>query len=252
MNQPVKILGVIPARYASTRFPAKALADLAGKSLIQRVYEQSTKATCLTDVIVATDHPEILNHVESFGGNACMTREDHASGTDRCYEAFTLSGASYDYVINIQGDEPFIQPQQIDLLGVSLNGETEIATLIKVIDEVDQLFDPGEAKVTISTDKNALYFSRSVIPYRVNIKKEELLTNFTYYKHIGMYGYRTDVLKKIISLKVSSLEKAESLEQLRWMENGFRVSTVETDQETIGIDTPEDLQRALRYLNNTK
>ena len=249
MNQKVKILGVIPARYASTRFPAKALADLGGKSLIQRVYEQSVKAKCLTEVIVATDNQEILNHVQAFGGNACMTREDHASGTDRCFEALTLSGSTYDYVINIQGDEPFIQPEQIDLLGAQLNGETEIATLIKVIDEPDQLFDPSEAKVTIATDKSALYFSRSVIPYRVNVKKEESLTNFTYYKHIGMYGYRSDILQKLVTLEVSSLEKAESLEQLRWMENGFRITTVETDQETVGIDTPEDLKRALTYLN---
>ena len=181
-----------------------------------------------------------------------MTREDHASGTDRCHEAFTVMGSAYDYVINIQGDEPFIQPEQIDLLGACLTGETEIATLIKVIDDLDQLFDPSEAKVTISKDKNALYFSRSVIPYRVNVRREDLLINFTYYKHIGMYGYRSDILEKLVSLKVSSLEKAESLEQLRWMENGFRVTTVETDQETVGIDTPEDLQRALRYLNKTK
>lgn len=242
------ILGVIPARYASTRFPAKPLADLGGKSMIQRVYEQVKKSKKVSDVVVATDHPEIYNHVKQFGGNVCMTKESHASGTDRCFETLTLQQKEFKYVINIQGDEPFIQPEQIDLLANLLDGKTEIATLVKKIEEQEQLFNPNVVKAVIDANKTALYFSRSPIPHIRNTKESEWLSKNTFYKHIGMYAYRSDILKQLTDLPVSSLEKAESLEQLRWLENGFRISVAETATETMGIDTPDDLTKALAYL----
>jgi len=242
------ILGVIPARYASTRFPAKPLADLGGKSMIQRVYGQVKKSKLVSEVVVATDHSEIFNHVNKFGGNACMTKESHASGTDRCFEALALQKKDFKYVINIQGDEPFIQPEQIDLLAKLLDSKTEIATLVKKIEEKEQLFNPNVVKAVVSKDKTALYFSRSPIPHIRNTHESEWLSKHTFYKHIGMYAYRTDILKQLTALPISALEKAESLEQLRWLENGFNISVAETLTETIGIDTPEDLQKALSYL----
>ena len=245
----MKILGIIPARYASTRFPAKALADVGGKSMINRVYEQAKKCKSISKLIVATDHEEILRHVLSFNGNICLTSEDHASGTDRCQEVLSKEMDVYDYVINIQGDEPFISPDQIDLLASLLDGNTEIATLVKKIHSVEQLFNPNLVKAVINKNNEALYFSRSAIPYFRNESQSEWVTHHTYYKHIGMYAYRADVLKNITTLKVSSLEKAESLEQLRWLENGFKIKVKETEIETIGIDTPEDLKKALLFLN---
>ncbi len=239
------ILGIIPARYASTRFPAKPLADIAGKSMIQRVYEQAKKSKLINDVIVATDNIEILNHVMQFGGSARMTKEGHVSGTDRCYEVLSLQKAKFDYVINIQGDEPFIQPEQIDLLAKLLDGKTEIATLVKKIEDKEQLFNPNIVKAVVSGKGEALYFSRSTVPHIRNTPEAEWLSRHTFYKHIGMYAYRTDILKTLTSLPVSPLEKTESLEQLRWLENGFRIKVAETKTETIGIDTPEDLEKAL-------
>ena len=241
------ILGIIPARYASTRFPAKPLADLGGKSMIQRVYEQVKKSTLIADVIVATDNMEIMNHVMQFGGRARMTKESHLSGTDRCYEALTLQKAKFDYVINIQGDEPFIQPEQIDLLANLLDGKTEIATLVKKIEDKDQLFNPNVVKAVVSEKGEALYFSRSTVPHIRNTTEGEWMNKHVFYKHIGMYAYRTDVLKQLTALPVSPLEKVESLEQLRWLENGFRIKVAETKTETIGIDTPEDLRKALSH-----
>jgi 3-deoxy-manno-octulosonate cytidylyltransferase (CMP-KDO synthetase) len=241
----MKILGLIPARYASTRFPAKPLADIDGKSMVRRVYEQAKKSSALSNVVVATDHPLIFDHVLQFGGEACMTREDHASGTDRCYEALSLQDQSYDYVINIQGDEPFIQPAQIDLLASRLDGVTQIATLIKVIDNSDQLLNPNVVKVVANKNGEGLYFSRATIPHIRNTNENEWLSKHKFFKHIGMYAYRSDILAALTRLPVSALERAESLEQLRWLENGFSITTVETDIETIGIDTPEDLTHAL-------
>lgn len=243
------ILGVIPARYASTRFPAKPLVDIAGKTMIQRVYEQVKKSSLVNEVLVATDHDEIYKKVKSFGGNVCMTREDHVSGTDRCFEALSLQQNKFDYVINIQGDEPFIQPDQIDLLAGLLDGKTEIATLVKKIELQDQLFNPNVVKVVFAKTGEALYFSRSTIPHLRNIAEENWLQQYSFYKHIGMYAYRTDILQQLTGLSVSSLEKAESLEQLRWLENGFKIKVAETYIETIGIDTPEDLQKAIANLN---
>lgn len=246
----MSILGVIPARYASTRFPAKPLADLGGKSMIRRVYEQARKSKSLSKVIVATDHEEIFDHVIAFGGEVCMTSAHHASGTDRCYEVLSKENSPFDYVINIQGDEPFIAPEQIDLLASLLDGQTELATLIKKIETVEQLFNPNLVKVVFSKNQEALYFSRSPIPYFRNQEQVEWVTHYAYYKHIGMYAYRNDVLEKITRLEISSLEKAESLEQLRWLENGYKIKVKETDIETVGIDTPEDLQNAIKHINN--
>lgn len=242
------IIGLIPARYASTRFHAKALVDIKGKSMIQRVYEQASKAKSLSKVVVATDHKEIFDHVKAFGGEVCMTKDSHVSGTDRCYEALTQQNEKFDYVINIQGDEPFIQPSQIDLLASKLNGPTEIATLVKSLKTKEELFDPNLVKAIFNKNYEALYFSRSPIPHIRNTPEDAWLSKHTFYKHIGMYGYRSDILEKLTRLPVSSLEKAESLEQLRWLENGFKISIAETLTETFGIDTPDDLQKAMQHL----
>lgn len=244
----MKIIGIIPSRYASTRFPAKSLAIIKGKSMIQRVYEQARQSSALNDVVVATDHPEIFDHVKKFGGNVCMTKPDHVSGTDRCHEALTLQRKKYEYVINIQGDEPFIQPEQIDLLAGKLDGQTEIATLVKSLASSEQLFNPNVVKVVLNQLMEALYFSRSPIPHIRNTPEQDWISKHKFYKHIGMYAYRSDVLERLTRLSVSSLEKAESLEQLRWIENGFKISVAETHTETIGIDTPDDLERAVHGL----
>jgi 3-deoxy-manno-octulosonate cytidylyltransferase (CMP-KDO synthetase) len=239
-----RILGIIPARYASTRFPAKPLAEIAGKSMIQWVYTQSSRSSFLNKVVVATDDQRIFDHVRSFGANAVMTSADHVSGTDRCFEALTRQQEKYDYVINIQGDEPFISPAQIDLLAKLLDGNTQLATLAKKIVGTEALNNPNVVKVVRNIHDEALYFSRSTIPYIRNAG------NHTHFKHIGMYGYRADVLEKITRLPVSHLEKAESLEQLRWLENGFKIKVAETEEETIGVDTPEDLDKAIAFLKS--
>ncbi|MDZ4715908.1 MAG: 3-deoxy-manno-octulosonate cytidylyltransferase [Cytophagales bacterium] len=245
----MRILGVIPARYASSRFPGKPMADLLGKSMVERVYLQCRKAKQLDAIVVATDHPKIHEHVLAFGGQSCMTRETHPSGTDRCYEAMELQKESFDFVINIQGDEPFIDPQQIDLLCSSLNEKTELATLIQRIRTLDQLVSPNEAKVVLNTKKEAMYFSRTPIPYVQNQPQKGWLDHGHFYRHVGLYAYRNDILKAISKLDVSDLEKAESLEQLRWIENGFHIKTVETDaDEGMCIDTPEDLEKARIHL----
>ncbi len=244
----MKILGLIPSRYASTRFHAKPLVDINGKSMIQRVYEQVKKSTSLSKIVVATDHEEIFSHVKKFGGEVCMTKESHVSGTDRCFEALELQPEKFDYVINVQGDEPFIQPDQIDLLASTLDGHKEIATLVKGIENQDELFNPNLVKAVFNLSHEALYFSRSAIPHIRNKDQAVWLSSHKFYKHIGMYAYRTDVLERLTRLPVSSLEKAESLEQLRWLENGFKITVVETLTETFGIDTPDDLNKALEHL----
>ncbi|HRG80854.1 MAG TPA: 3-deoxy-manno-octulosonate cytidylyltransferase [Cyclobacteriaceae bacterium] len=243
----MKILGIIPARYASTRFPAKPLADLGGRSMIRRVYTQAAKSDSLTKVVVATDHLEIFEHVTAFGGNVCMTSDDHVSGTDRCFEVLSKEIEKFDYVINIQGDEPFISPLQIDLLVSLLDGKTELATLIKRLENQEQLLNPNLVKVVFNKNHEALYFSRSPIPYWRG-KETDWVHHHHYYKHIGMYAYRSDILEKITSSKVSLLERAESLEQLRWLESGYKIKVAETTLETVGIDTPEDLEQARHHL----
>ena len=245
------ILGVIPARYASTRFPGKPLIDIQGKSMIQRVYEQAKKAHKLTDVVVATDDDRIFNHVKGFGGKAVMTLPNHPSGTDRCYEAMQESGKEYSYVINIQGDEPFIDPSQIDLLTQVCDGKTELATLMIPVDSHEVLFDTGEVKITMNNNYEALYFSREVIPHIKGVDKKEWHKHFQYYRHVGMYAYRADVLKQVTTLVPSELEKAESLEQLRWLENGFKIKLAVTDFDSHCIDTPEDVEKVLRLMKLT-
>ena len=246
----MKFIGIIPARYASTRFPAKPLALLGGKTVIQRVYEQV--AGILDEAYVATDDERIEAAVKAFGGKVVMTSVNHKSGTDRCYEAFTKVGEGYDVIVNIQGDEPFIQPSQLEAIKACFDDDkTQIATLVKPFtptDDFDALENVNSPKVVVDKQMNALYFSRSIIPYQRNADKCEWLQGHTYYKHIGLYAYRAEVLKEITSLPQSSLEKAESLEQLRWLENGYTIKVGITDVETIGIDTPEDLERAERFL----
>lgn len=250
----MKFLGIIPARYSSTRFPGKPLAILGGKTIIERVYEQVRNV--LDAVYVATDDERIQKAVAAFGGKAVMTSIHHKSGTDRCYEAYSKIGGDYDVVVNIQGDEPFIQPTQIETIKHCFdNPTTEIATLIKPFDKnasFEMLENVNSPKVVISKDMDALYFSRSIIPYQRNIKKEEWLKNHVYYKHIGLYAYRCSVLGEITKLETSSLENAESLEQLRWLQNGYKIKVGISNLETIGIDTLEDLARAERFLQQTK
>ena len=243
----MKILGIIPARYASTRFPAKALADIGGKPMVQRVYEQAMKSSSLSKVVVATDHEEIEKVVKGFGGNVCLTSPDHQSGTDRCQEVMN-SEPGFDYAINIQGDEPFIDPQQIDILASLLDGNTELATLVKKIDEDEELFDSNVVKCIVAANGSALYFSRSAVPFNRNEPKENWVQRGNYFKHIGIYAYRTDILKSITDLKQSSLEISESLEQLRWLENGYQIKVAETTIGSIGIDTPEDLKKVQSFL----
>ncbi len=247
----MRILGVIPARYGSTRFHAKALVDIQGKPMIQHVYERSSEALSLDKVIVATDHPEILNVVEKFGGQAIMTKESHPSGTDRCYEAYLNLNETYDYIINIQGDEPFIQAKPIDECAELLDGETELATMISKIKDLETLINPKIAKVVVNEFREAIYFSRQVIPYLRDVDLEDYLDNHTFYKHVSIYAYRTDVLKKITSLSTGVLEEAEKLEQLRWIEHGFRIKTGVTEHESFGIDTEDDLIKALKIFKNT-
>lgn len=246
----MKFIAIIPARYASTRFPGKPLADMAGKPMIQRVYEQVAKA--VNEVWVATDDTRIFDCVVSFGGKAIMTSEAHRSGTDRICEAYKNIGQRFDVVINVQGDEPFIQPEQIGSLKQCFDtGEVQLATLVKPFkkeDGFDVLFNPNSPKVVINNANEAIYFSRSIVPYIRDAHHSEWLDKHTFYKHIGMYAYRVDVLDQITKLEPSSLEKAESLEQLRWIENGYRIKVGYTDIETIGIDTPEDMQQALQLL----
>ncbi|HEY1023633.1 MAG TPA: 3-deoxy-manno-octulosonate cytidylyltransferase [Sphingobacteriaceae bacterium] len=242
----MNILGVIPARFASTRFPGKPLAMIREKSMIQRVYEQALKADCLAYVVVATDDERIFNHVTGFGGQALLTSTEHQSGTDRCAEvADKLPG--FDAVINIQGDEPFIAPEQIDLLCSCFNDpHAEIATLVKMIRSTEELFNPNTPKVVLNSHSEAIYFSRTPIPFLRGKETEEWLSLHHYFKHIGIYGYRTETLKQITRLPVSPLEKAEALEQLRWVEHAYRIKVAETDLETQAVDTPEDLQKIIR------
>lgn len=246
----MKFIGVIPARYASTRFPGKPLALLGGVPIIERVYKQVDGL--LDKVVVATDDNRIYDVVKGFGGNVVMTSSNHKSGTDRVKEAYDINGEAYDVVVNIQGDEPFIQAAQIKLLCECFNDDNvDIATLVKpftVKDGFDALSNPNSPKVVVDKEMHALYFSRSIIPYLRGVEKEEWLSKHTYYKHIGLYAYRSDVLDEITNMPQSALEMAESLEQLRWLENGMTIKVGITNLETIGIDTPDDLRRAEEYL----
>ena len=246
----MRYIGIIPARYASTRFPGKPLALLGGIPVIQRVYEQVSGV--LDYACVATDDERIAQAVRSFGGQVVMTSPSHKSGTDRCAEAALKLDGTYDVVVNIQGDEPFIHPLQLQAIKACFDSpDTQIATLVKpftTADGLEALENVNSPKVVVDRQMNALYFSRSVIPYLRGVSREEWLEHHTYYKHIGIYAYRTEVLQAITSLPQSPLELAESLEQLRWLENGYRIKVALTSIETIGIDTPQDLERAERFL----
>ena len=243
----MKFMAIIPARYASTRFPGKPLAVLGGKTVIQRVYGQVS--SLLDEVYVATDDERIFQAVESFGGRAVMTRTDHKSGTDRIEEAAEKIGSDADVIINVQGDEPFIQPSQIETLMHLFDApETQIGTLGKRFETIEGVENPNSPKIVTDNRGFALYFSRSPIPYVRGIDRNLWLEAYPFLKHLGIYAYRREVLREVTQLPQGRLEKAESLEQLRWLENGYRIRVGLTDVETVGIDTPEDLQRAEEFL----
>jgi len=247
----MNIIGIIPSRYASTRFPGKPLAMINGKSMIQRVYEQALKSHYLSKVVVATDDDRIFNHVKSFGGEAIMTATSHTNGTSRCLEVIKKmeqqqSTVTIDSVINIQGDEPFIRPEDIDKLATLFSdSKVDIATLAKKISQPDEIIDPNTVKVVMDVNQFALYFSRQAIPYVREVQAEQWLSHNNFYKHIGLYGYRTGVLKKIALLPPSPLELSEKLEQLRWLENGFRIKVKTTDFESLSVDTTDDLKKII-------
>ncbi len=241
------ILGVIPSRYASTRFPGKPLADIAGISMVERVYRQAEKSKRINKLVVATDDERILQHVLQFGGVAVMTSPDHPSGTDRCYEAFTKAEGSFEFIINIQGDEPFIDPSHIDALAdMIMEPSAEIATLICPVQEAVEIFDPGTVKVVLNNRKEALYFSRQAIPFLRDQEHDEWHNRFTYYRHTGLYAYRSEILKYITSLPPSPLEQAEKLEQLRWLENGVVIRCGITSGESYPVDVPGDIPKILK------
>lgn len=244
----MKFIGLIPARYASTRFPGKPLALLGGKPVILRVYEQV--ASVLDDACVATDDERIFDCVKNFGGKVVMTRTDHKSGTDRIEEAIEKIGGDYDVIVNIQGDEPFIQKSQIETVCRCFDDEkTQIATLGKPFTDMDAVANPNSPKIVIDNNSFAMYFSRSIIPFVRGKEQAEWLQHYPFLKHLGIYAYRRDVLRQITQLPQSSLEIAESLEQLRWLQNGFKIKVGLTDVETVGIDTPDDLKRAEDFLS---
>jgi 3-deoxy-manno-octulosonate cytidylyltransferase (CMP-KDO synthetase) len=245
----MKILGIIPARYASTRFPGKPLADIGGKSMIQRVYEQAKKSKSLSEVVVATDDVRIEQHVKGFGGKVVMTSDQHQSGTDRCFEAMSNIKIPADIIINIQGDEPFIQPAQIDeIASCFCDEQVQLATLVKKVVTTEELFNSNIPKVIVNRNKEAIYFSRQTIPHIRGKKEEEWLKNYTFYKHIGIYAYQSVILGKITQLPPSSLELAEGLEQLRWIENGYKIKVEVTDYESVAVDVPDDLKKLTKFL----
>lgn len=243
----MKFIGIIPARYASTRFPGKPLALLGGKPVIQHVYEKV--AAVLEAAYVATDDERIYDVVKSFGGQVVMTRTDHKSGTDRIEEAIEKIGGEWDVVVNVQGDEPFVAKSQLDTICHCFDDPTtQIATLGKPFESMEAVQNPNSPKIVVGNMGFAMYFSRSVIPYVRGKEKSSWLTHYPFLKHLGIYAYRKDVLRQVTQLPQSSLEIAESLEQLRWLQNGFKIKVGTTDVETVGIDTPQDLERAEEFL----
>ena len=244
----MRVLGIIPARYASTRFPGKPLIDIGGKSMIQRVYEQCSKSQKLDEVVVATDDQRIFDHIRSFDGHVLMTAHHHQSGTERCGEVIYKLN-DFDVVINIQGDEPLIQPKQIDeVIELFLDEQVEIATVVKKIDKEEDLRNPNRIKVVLDDAENAIYFSRSPIPHVANTSHSNWLESGTFYKHIGIYAWRLNTLKDLLKLQPSELEKLESLEQLRWIYHGYSIRTVESEIETPNIDVPEDVKKVMDLL----
>lgn len=242
-------VGIIPARYASSRYPGKPLVDINGKSMIQRVYEQASAAETLNEVYVATDDQRIFDHVTGFNGRVMMTSSQHQSGTDRVFEVARKLDPKPDVIVNIQGDEPFIHPEQIDqLISLFNNPEVRIGTLIKSISDNIDLFNPNVVKVICGTTGKALYFSRATLPFIRGAESEIWLERHRFFKHIGIYAFRYDILDQISTLLTSSLESAESLEQLRWLENGFDIHCLETSYENVSIDTPADLKKVINNI----
>jgi 3-deoxy-manno-octulosonate cytidylyltransferase (CMP-KDO synthetase) len=252
-DQLLKFAGIIPARYASSRFPGKPLVLIGNKTMIQMVYDQASKI--LDEVWVATDDRRIFNAVSHFGGKAIMTSANHLSGTDRCAEAINKineeTDNKIDIVVNIQGDEPFIKPEQIALLMKCFDDETvELATLVRKVERGEDIFNPNQPKVILDSKGNAIYFSRAAIPFIRDTEKKDWSQEHVFYKHIGLYAYKSETLKNITSLKRSLLEISESLEQNRWIENGYRIRTAVTEWESISIDTPDDLEKAKLLLEH--
>ena len=246
----MKVVGIIPARYASTRFPGKPLALIKGKPMIQRVYEQALKAK-LDAVVVATDDVRIADAVMDFGGQYVMTDPNHRSGTDRCREALDLLETQFDAVINIQGDEPFIDPRQIEMIRDLISrDDTMLASLAKRIEDEDELFSPNTVKVVMDHRGNALYFSRNPIPFMRNVDRNEWLKKGVFYKHIGIYAYKADTLRQVAAMQPTTLEQAESLEQLRWLENGLQIRMGITKEEIVSIDEPNDIVKAEQFADN--
>lgn len=247
----MKFIGVIPARYASSRFPGKPLARLGGKYVVERVYEKA--AEVFEQAVVATDDERIYDAVQAFGGRAVMTRADHKSGTDRIAEAMEKIGGAWDVVVNIQGDEPFVRREQLETICRCFDdADTQIATIGKPFADMQAVLNPNSPKIVVDRRGYAMYFSRSVIPFVRGVEQDEWLGHYPFLKHLGIYAYRTDVLRAITRLPQSALEKAESLEQLRWLENGYRIRVGVTDFETVGIDTPDDLRRAEEFLRKVR
>ena len=250
----MKVLAIIPARYASTRFPGKPLALLGGKPVVQWVWERVSAVPELTDAVVATDDERIVRAVESFGGRVMMTGSHHRSGTDRCgevVERFKAQGQTYNVAINVQGDEPFVQAEQLcTLVGCFADGKTSIATLKTAIRSTEELLSANNVKVVCDRQGRALYFSRQPLPHLRGVEQDRWIASQPYFKHVGIYAFRTSTLAELVRLPQSALERSESLEQLRWLENGYTISVRETSAANIGIDTPEDMEAAERYLND--
>jgi 3-deoxy-manno-octulosonate cytidylyltransferase (CMP-KDO synthetase) len=246
----MKVLGVIPARYASSRFPGKVLVELGGKSILQRVWEQCTQAHGLDEILIATDHPQVYKHAQHFGARVVMTADDHPSGTDRIAEAMMHISDTVDVVVNIQGDEPFISPDLINQMALAFDDSSvDICTAAIPIENQKDIQNPNVVKVVSNSNRNALYFSRSAIPFLRGINSNEWLQKADFYKHIGIYAYRKHVLKQLVQLPLSPLEIAESLEQLRWLEAGYTIRVLPTHYPGIGIDHPDDLIEAEKFLN---
>ncbi len=238
-----KVVAIIPARFASTRFPGKPLVDLGGKPMIQRTYERVKSVDGFDRIVVATDDQRIFDAATAFGAEVMLTSETHLTGTDRCAEVLSRLGEAVDYVINIQGDEPFIEPEQLKEVAAGFSSGAPILTLIKKITDQETLFNVNTPKVICDSEGHALYFSRQTIPFLRGVEPSDWLKKHTFYKHIGLYAYRADILPGLSALKPTSLELAESLEQLRWVQNGIRIKAIETQFETVGIDSPEDLEK---------
>jgi len=248
-NLKARAVGIIPARFASTRFPGKPLVEIAGKTMVMRVYEQAKKASSLADVVVATDDERILNHVWSMGGNAVMTSNTHVSGTDRCAEAVEILKEEYDVVVNIQGDEPFQQPSTIDaIVALFDDKEVQIASVMRQLKNIKSILNPNRVKVVFNRNNDALYFSRQPIPYEANGDHRMAVGTSAFYLHVGMYAFRASTLKSITALEISRLEALESLEQLRWLENGYTIRMVETLLDSPSVDVPEDLEKLTSFL----